>query len=92
MVYRFYDKQRADYFEVLLKEKSIWHEASTAEEPREEFLFGIKVADNKEVLRLNYLVSARYRRKTVPFPYLRIIIYLVAVGAITLAILGALKT
>lgn len=91
-VYRFYDKNRADYFESLLIEKEMWYESSVADEPREEFLFGIRVADHKEALQINYLVSAKYRKKTVPYPYLRIIIYIVAVGMITLAILGALKT
>lgn len=92
MVYNFYDKHRADYFETLLKENSIWHESSVVDEPRKEFLFGVRVSDHKEVLRLNYLVSAKYRRKTIPYSYLRLIIYAIAIGAIALAITGALRT
>ena len=48
-VFKFHEEERANYFEELLKEKSIWHE-STKEDGA--FLFGIRKSDYKTAVRL----------------------------------------
>ena len=91
-IFKFYDKERADYFEELLNKESIWFESSIDEEDKITYLYGIKVSDYQNVLNLNYLVSAKFRKKTISSSYIRIIIYIITIGIITLAIVGALKS
>lgn len=93
-VFRFYDKDRADYFETLLQEKSIWYEKSIDETEGENalYLFGVKNNGYKAAEKANYLVSAKFRKKTVPNYVVRLIIYLISATLITLAIVGALKS
>lgn len=88
-VFRFRDKARADYFEELLKKDNIWHEKSTDEDEQPLYLFGIKLNDYKRVIKINYLVSGKYRRKTISSIYIRIIIYVVAITLLSFAIIGA---
>lgn len=91
VVFRFYDKSRAEHFEQLLKEDTIWYESSIdRDDDKTTYLFGIKIGDQKKALQANYLVSAKFRKKTIPNFYARLVIYLVAIGVISLAIIGAI--
>jgi len=92
VVFRFHEKERSDFFEELLKEKSISHEFSCIEETN-LFLFGIKKGDFKEASNANFLVSAKFRNKIIPNIYFRWGIILFSVSMLVLAIIGAfLKT
>jgi hypothetical protein len=92
-VFRFYEKERSDYFEKTLQDKSVWYEHSVdnIEEDRIVYLFGVKNDGYKEAVNANYLVSAKFRKKTVPNQYVRLVIYIVSLGLITLAIIGAMR-
>ena len=90
-VFRFREKKRSDYFEELLKKDNVWYEFSVDEDENELFLFGVKLNDYEKVQKFNYLVSAKYRKKTIPSKYIRMVIYIVALGVLTLAIIGALS-
>lgn len=92
-VFRFYDQNRADYFKDLLINDSIWFESSVEEEAHKTtYLFGIKLNDYKKAIHTNYLVSAKYRKKTVSNRYARLFIYLFTLLIIIIAIYGALKS
>lgn len=92
-VFKFFEKQRATYFEELLKEKNIWFESSIEEtEDKSIYLFGVKTGDHKKALNANYLVSGKYRNPTISNLYVRLIIFTISLTVIVLAILGALKS
>lgn len=88
-VFKFYEKQRAEYFEELLKKDNIWFEYSI-EEDNTVYLFGIKKGDFKKTMNANYLVSAKYRKKIIPNIYFRWGVIIIVISIITLAIIGAL--
>ena len=90
-VFKFYEKQRADYFEELLKKDAIWYESSIDEDRKTIYLFGVKKSNLKAAFNANYLVSARYRKPIFPNVYFRWILLIVTIGLLILAIIGALK-
>ncbi len=92
-IFHFFKTERATYFENLLKEQQIWYESDMEETPNKTtYFYGVKNSDFKKVQQLNYLVSAKFRKPTIPFKPLRIAIYLLALGVLTLAIIGFFKT
>lgn len=92
-VFKFFEKQRATYFEELLKEQNIWFESSVEEtEDKNIYFFGVRVGDHKKALTANYLVSAKYRKPTISNRFVRMIIFAVAITIVALAILGAIKS
>lgn len=91
-IFKFYEKPKADYFEDILKKEKVWFEASYDDEQKPTYLYGIKLADYKKALKANYLVNARYRKKTISNHYIQLLIYLITIGFIVLAIFGALKS
>lgn len=86
-VFRFREKQRAEYFQALLTEENIWFESS---EDDSLFLFGVRKGDFKKVMNANYLVSAKYRKKIIPNIYLRWGVITLITLVIIFAIIGAL--
>ncbi len=93
-VFKFYDKNRSDYFEELLNKEGIWYETSKDDGEKITFLYDIKIKinDYKKALNANYLVSAKFRKKTISNQYVRIFIYTITLVIIALAIYGALKS
>ncbi len=92
-VYRFFEKERADYFEELLSKDNIYFETSIEESGNTIYLFGVKKGDAKKAMNANYLVSGKYRNKIIPNNYFRWGVIVFFLVALTLAILGAiLKT
>ncbi len=92
-VFKFFEKQRATYFEELLKEQNIWYESSLEENNEKNiYLFGVRKGDEKKALKANYLVSGKYRKPTISNLYVRLIIFTISLTLIVLAILGALKS
>lgn len=88
-VFKFHEEQRARYFEELLKEQSIWYESTKDEKV---YLFGIRKGDYRTALKANYLVSGKYRKKTVPNRIVRWTFYLLVIVGLTLAIIGMIKS
>ncbi len=91
-VYRFFEKERADYFEELLKKENVYFESSIEEE-NTLYLFGVKKGDSKKAMSANYMVSAKYRKKIIPNIYFRWGVIAFFILLISFAIIGAfLKT
>jgi len=88
-VFRFSDQSRAHYFENQLRSSDIWFELSKDEKM---FLFGIKKRDYKVALHANYMVSATFRKKTIPNKIIRLVIYIIVLVGLAIAIIGALKS
>jgi len=88
-VYRFFKKERADYFEALLKKDNVPFESSIEENENTLYLFGIKKGDSKKAMNANYLVSAKYRNKIIPNAYFRWGLIMFIASVIILAIIGA---
>lgn len=92
-IFHFFNQERADYFETLLKENQIWHESDIDETPEKTtYFFGVKNADVKKVQQLNYLVTAKYRKPTIPYRPLRLVIYIISFFLLGLALIGLFKT
>ena len=89
-VYRFFEKERADYFEELLKKDNVSYESSIEESGNTLYLFGVKKGDSKKAMNANYLVSAKFRNKIIPNIYFRWGIILFAIVMISLAIIGSI--
>jgi len=92
-VYRFFEKDRADYFKELLTQENIYFESSEEELDNTVYLFGVRKGDAKKAMNANYLVSARYRKKIIPNSYFRWAVILFFIATLILAVVGAiLKT
>lgn len=92
-IFHFFNQDRAEYFETLLKETQIWYESDIDETPEKTtYFFGVKNADVKKVQQLNYLVTAKYRKPTVPYRPLRLVIYIISFILLGLALIGLFKT
>lgn len=91
-IFKFYTKERADFFEKLLNEDNLFFETEIVEEEyRTVYFFGIKNRDRKIVMQKNYLVSAKYRKPTIPNTYARWAIIIFAIFITTLAIVSYFK-
>ena len=90
-VFKFKQQERASYFKTLLKQEDIWYESSN-EEDDSIYLFGVKKGDFKKVMKVNYLVSAKYRKRTIPNKYVSIGTLIIVIALLTIAIIGAIKT
>lgn len=88
-IFKFSDKQRAEYFEELLKKDGIWYETSYEDE-KSLHLFGVKKGDFKKAMNANYLVSAKFRKKIIPNSFIRWGVIVLAIFSIILAIIGAI--
>ena len=92
-VFHFYIKDRADYFEELLVESSLFFEKSIEEDAEKTiYFFGIKNRDVKLVNQKNYLVNGKFRKPLIPNVYFRWAVIAFATFAIGLAIVGYIKT
>lgn len=92
-IFHFFQKERSDYFEELLKQQHIWYEADMDETTtKTTYFFGVRNTDLKKVQQINYLVSAKYRTPTIPNKYLRFFIYLISFILLALAFIGFLKS
>ena len=91
-IFQFHSKERADYFEKLLKEDNLFFETEFEEEEhRTTYYFGIKNRDVKIVNTKNYLVSAQYRKPIIPNIFARWAIIAFSAFIIGLAIIGFIK-
>jgi len=92
-IFHFYKTERAHYFEELLKENDIWFERETEEEPDKiTYFFGVKNTDLKQVEKLNYLVSAKYRSPIIANKAIKWSLYAFTAILLVLALLGYLNT
>ena len=89
-VFKFHEKERANYFESLLKKDNIFYEFIIEEAPNKTYLFGVKKGDFKKTMNANYLVSAKYRNKIIPNTYFRWGVIIFSILMLILAIIGAI--
>ena len=86
-IFKFRNKQRAEYFKQLLTESNIWFESSNEDNIT---FFGVKKGDFKKAMNANYLVSAKFRNKIIPNTYFRWGILIFSMIILLLAIIGAI--
>tara|TARA_R110001592_G_scaffold88299_16_gene260098 strand:- start:1154 stop:1489 length:336 start_codon:yes stop_codon:yes gene_type:complete len=92
-IFHFFIQERANYFQELLEEQNIWFESEIEEQPQKIiYFFGIKNVDLKKVEKINYLVSAKYRKPTISNKYVNWGLYIFAIVIFTLAILGYINS
>jgi len=92
-VYRFYEKQRANYFEKLLTQDNIWYEADVdIDSGKTIYFFGIKNRDTKIVNSKNYLVAGKYRKPLISNSILRWVLPIITITITVLAVVGYLKS
>lgn len=92
-IFKFYQKERADYFEKLLLEEEVWYESDCDKiNNNDVYFFGFKNAHLKKVNNINYLVSAKFRKPFIPNPLLKWIVIIFSVTLFFLAIIGYLKS
>ncbi|PJA08689.1 MAG: hypothetical protein COX70_03115 [Flavobacteriales bacterium CG_4_10_14_0_2_um_filter_32_8] len=91
-IFKFFDANRANYFEELLKKNNIWFEASKEKGEKTIYFFGVKKSDYKNAMNANYLVSANYRSKIIPNFYFRWLVIIFAIAIMLLAIVSAIKS
>ncbi len=92
-VFHFYHQDRADFFKSLLLEESIWFESEDEiQEDRTIYFFGIKNSDLKKVEKLNYLVSAKYRKPIFSNKILRWVLMFFALLVLAFIIMGYLHS
>ncbi|MEX1191491.1 MAG: hypothetical protein WEA99_05915 [Brumimicrobium sp.] len=89
IVFRFADKNRADQFEIELKEKKIWFEKSDEQSKvKLYYLFGIHKRDYPAVQSINFAVEGKNRSFLIPNVYFRWIMLLISIGMVVLAVVG----
>jgi hypothetical protein len=92
-IFHFFNKERADFFKELLLEQNIWFEEEIEEQPEKIiYFFGVKNSELKKVEKINYLVSAKFRKPTIANKYLSWGLYIFAILVFILAIMGYLNS
>jgi hypothetical protein len=92
IVFRFHDLNRAESFEALLVEQSIWFEKGE-EEKRGTMvqLYGIHKNDFKKAEKMNYQVEGKHKKPIIPWKGLRYFLLIFSFTVLTLAIIGYCK-
>lgn len=92
-VFHFFQEERAQTFEELLKESKIPFEKHLDDEGgRKIYLFGVSNIHRKKAVRINFVTIGKYREKFVPYRWMRWALYLFALALISLAIIGYIKS
>lgn len=86
-VFFFRTQDQADHFESLLKENGIEYEKADKEEEDTKYFFAVRNDVRKDAIRLNYLVSAKFRKPFLPRRAGWLVVIL-TLAAIALAIIG----
>jgi len=90
-VYRHLNQEQADYFEELLAQNGISFEMQTDDEhPKKPIYFGVSVAVEKDVDRLNFIALGKNRPKFIASAPVRWFIILVSMAVLLAAIIGAI--
>lgn len=95
IVFRYKDKNRADFFETKLKENNIWFEKDQQMQEGKVsskivYLYGIHVDDYKKVSKLNYDTEAANRSYLIKNNGFRWILLIVVGMFVAAAIVGAI--
>lgn len=93
VVYRFYQRDQAEYFTELLVDADIDFEAQVDEEDkRQPTYFGVAKHLERQVDKLNFIAMGRNREKFIASSPVRWIIMAISLVALLLAVAGALFT
>jgi hypothetical protein len=89
VVYRFKDLNRANTFEMLLKENGIWYERSDPEEDEKPIvMFAVEKKFFNKTQELNFLTEAKHRTKLIPHKGFRLIFVLIMISILSLGLMG----
>lgn len=89
VVFRFVDKNRADQFELELKNKKIWFERGEEQSKVKLYhLFGVNKRDFDAVQSINFTVEGKNRTFLMANRYFRWSVLLFSIGMVSLAIFG----
>jgi hypothetical protein len=93
MVYQFYQEDHAGYFQELLDNAGVPYERyEDREAERFRILFGVSKQYNRDTVKSNFLVHARYRSRFISNNALRwTVLLLVAIG-LALAVAGVIHS
>jgi hypothetical protein len=90
MVFNFSHMEKADYFESLLVENEIVFEKHLDDEREDPVVYyGVKKNRFKEVSRLNFMASAKFRKPMIQNRYVGYAFLIFMISLITLAIISA---
>lgn len=90
-VYFFQEKAHAEHFEKLLNEQHISFETQFDPEEGKHY-YGIHKRDDKTARKLNYLVSAKFRKPFISNTPAKYLLLVISLGAIALGIIGYIKS
>lgn len=92
VVFRFADAERAESFEIELKEHNIWFEKGEEDKRGKMYtLYGLKNKDFKAAEKFNYRVEGKHKKPIIAFAPLRWIILGLSLIAMTLTLVGYCK-
>lgn len=92
VVFRFADPNRAEDFELELKNAGIWYERDVElKRTTEVVLYGIHKTDFKKAQNFNYFVEGKHKKPIIPFKALRYGVLVVGLGLLILATIGYCK-
>lgn len=92
VVYRHYERSRAEHFTELLVDDGIDFEAQVDEEDeRKPTYFGVSRSIEKKVDKLNYIALGKDRDKFIASAPVRWLVFAISAVVMFLAILGAIK-
>jgi len=89
-VFFFKEMKRADYFEQLLKEKSLFYEKFVEKEDKLKIYFGVKRTDFGVIKELNNLAIGKFRESFIPNKSFRKFLILGTALALAFVIAGAI--
>ena len=93
MVYEFFRKTHADFFQKLLEERHVEFERFLdTESEQQRILFGIEKRYLKESNKSNYLTHAEFRNPFIRNKFLGIVMVIITLAVIAFAIFGYLST
>jgi len=93
VVYQFYVEEHAAFFQELLDTAGVPYERhEDHESERYRILFGVSKRFNREAVRSNFLVHARYRSKFISNNALRWVVLLLVAAGLALAVAGLMHS
>jgi hypothetical protein len=89
-VFFFTEKEKADYFEELLKAEGYYYEKQIDHEGDQTIYYGVKSSDFEKVKKLNYLTIGHFRSPFIPDKGFRYFLIAISIIILGLAISGAI--
>lgn len=89
IVYRFKDIERANTFELKLKEANLWYERSNPDsDEKEVYMFAIEKKHFEKTQKINFLTEAKHKKFIINNGVLRTIFVLLMISIVSLGVFG----